>query len=346
MEHGLHGDDPARPLRAGLGLAVLSLLVLERPWIYSSVDVPRVMIGDDLIDALPSASLILLTGSAVLAMAAVALILGWHHRWAAWIVFLVGIWILGVPQGIGGVGHYHHVIWVAAAIAACAPGRALQVASLMVGVAYLFPGLAKLAAGDDWFSGELLRAHLGDQHISGSALLEWTPPAPLLVAMATAAVVFELCFGLAVLTRWRRWAVAVAIGFHLSTGVMMGIWFVPMLLVLPGLAVDRTVERRPAVLEVVPGAVLVLAVLAGLQGIERAWPIAHYPGFDVAPSDEGERMWAVDGTGCRTVGEVLLPDAPAGRQWKVERGRDVAELERLTEQATGRDVRIRVGVTC
>ena len=100
-------------------------------------------------------------------------------------------------------------------------GMPIRIAWLLIGSCYFFPGLAKAVSGH-WFDPE-----------NGQWLLDvqrWAaglPPlhvsAPILVVAAAATVAFEVGFVFLVFSRFRTLAVAMAVAFHLSTFVLMGI---------------------------------------------------------------------------------------------------------------------------
>lgn len=189
-------------------------------------------------------------------------------------------WVIGVPQIYGKVNHHHHLLWLAVLFAAMPALSALRWAWPTMGIVYLFPGLAKLAAAEVLVGGDgmhrIVEVH---QWAHG-----WESPMALNVGMGQVAalgtIVFEVGFIFAAFTRWRRGWAAAGLLFHLGVFVMMGIqfWFAAVVLLV--LIADRSAPR----LNWQPVAVLVLAgaVMAGVAG-SHGWPFAPYPPFDRAP---------------------------------------------------------------
>jgi hypothetical protein len=113
---------------------------------------------------------------AVMVLACLGAIVGWHSRLAAGVAVLVGIYLLGLPELWGKVDHYHHLLWIGAVLAASPCGDALsfdsrgrsvpersvayglplRLAWVILGLVYLFPGLWKLSLGTAWWTGDSL----------------------------------------------------------------------------------------------------------------------------------------------------------------------------------------------
>jgi hypothetical protein len=323
-----------RPARAAdvavLRVVVFGLLAstiwLKRPWRYAGISdallVPPDLLGPVVV-GLPRSHDALLIGS-VLAIAAAA-IAAWGRAVgiAGGAAVLLSVWVLGVTESFGKVDHFHHLLWLAAVLAAgrTAYGATLRVCWLLIGACYFFPGVAKAALGADWFSGRRLEA------IQQTAIVERSihPPFELHGALATVAasgaVVFELGFVFLVLTSYRRWALATAIVFHGATWLLLDIDFRPMILILLAMAYGAERGAEPTTADAPPSParrlavprltsltalavpLLTAVVLAGAGQIVNGWPVAQYPPFDYEPGTEVHTIVAiVDGPeGCRTV---------------------------------------------
>ena len=182
---------------------------------------------------------------------------------AAWAAVGLGVYVLGVPESFGKVGHgRHHLLWFAAVLAAspCAdrlsldaawrarwrpaslPGPApsvrygfpLRLCWLLLGVLYFFPGFWKLYGGGvDWALGDNLRHLLHDKWFE---LEGWRPvvrvdrsPGLTRVA-AVATVVWELGFLPALFVPpWRRAWLVGAFLFHGSIALFLRIDFTSLL---------------------------------------------------------------------------------------------------------------------
>src|SRR5262245_23684100 len=121
-----------------------------------------------------------LSATRVVALAACAsALLGFATRCSALVTCLCTVYLLGLPEFFGKIDHvHHHLVWVSALLAASRSGDALSIDAvrgalrradrgaatappapsvayalplrfvwLLIGVAYFFPGLAKLRAG-------------------------------------------------------------------------------------------------------------------------------------------------------------------------------------------------------
>jgi hypothetical protein len=199
---------------------------------------------------------------AVVLIALVTLgVLGYRTSLVLGLATVVALFVLGLPQNQGKVHHYHNVVWFLAVLAVSPCGAVLSLDALrrgragqpshappagalaalryvwaLMGVLYLFPGLAKLVAAvtDGWASAENQRLILWNKWLQ----LEWyesairpmvrpdTLPDPVLTVGALAVIVGEICVGAAMMfRRTRLTAVVVGLGFHLSTALAMGIFF-------------------------------------------------------------------------------------------------------------------------
>lgn len=268
-------------------------------------------------------------GSALMAAAALAAVVGWHGRIAAAAWALAAVWVHGIPNLYGKVDHNHHLIWFAALLAAtrCTDalsfdarrarlrgepspephvryGFPVRVWWLLMGLIYLFPGLAKVAAqGLGWASPTNIEARLHSKWTSVDPAIEPLMPIddwPLaMVGMGLFTLVFEIAFIVVVFTRFRRLAVVAGVVFHLGTYLFLDIAF-PSLLVcylalLPWEDGEAVYEPPPATsrrgapdrVTVAVAALLVSGGLAfGLALDEHAWPFASYPTFAERPAAE------------------------------------------------------------
>ena len=168
--------------------------------------------------------------------------------------FAAGLYHLGVPQHLGAVEHYHHLLWLLAVLAAspCAdvlsvdaaraaaagttrpPRRALRyglpvwTARVLIGVIFFFPGIHKLAeSGVAWALSDNLRNQMywkWFQHDAMSWRIDRYPR--LMQGMAAAAVVFELtALPLMFWRRARPFVAAAGFVFHMATDLLMHISF-------------------------------------------------------------------------------------------------------------------------
>ncbi len=181
---------------------------------------------------------------------------GAYTRVSALLALVLGVYVLGIPNFFGKIDHYNHLIFFMAimAVSPCADtlsvdafrrawrhgdwtpraSRAyalpLRFIWLLMAVAYLFPGLYKLATGGfAWILGDNFRNIMFRNWVS---LGEWVPflrldSSPLLYqGGAAAAVAFELAFVLLIFFPLLRPVVAVVgFSFHSVTNLVMRIPF-------------------------------------------------------------------------------------------------------------------------
>ncbi|MCL4691524.1 MAG: HTTM domain-containing protein [Candidatus Hydrogenedentes bacterium] len=187
--------------------------------------------------------------------------LGLCSRTCAVIAAFLAMYVLGVPQCIGKVGHYNHLIWFLMVLAVSPCGDAMsvdalirsrsrerlvgisnrstvygfpiRVAEILIGLAYFFPGFWKLwTSGVDWIAGDnltnlVLRYHALQDMARGQWIIEF----PLLLKVGGGAVVlFELAFLFALFRpRTRILAVVAGVAFHLVNWYLLNILFHPLL---------------------------------------------------------------------------------------------------------------------
>lgn len=175
----------------------------------------------------------------------------------AWTVAAIGLLVvLGVPHTVGAVFHDHHLVWLAALLAASPSGDALSVdawraarrgrrlergrsvayglplrfAWVLLGMVFFFPGLWKvLTGGAAWVLGDNLRFQMYAKWAQNEG---FRPPfrvdrfPALLHLGALYVVLLELSFGALVLfRRTRLWAVGGALAFHALTALFLNLRF-------------------------------------------------------------------------------------------------------------------------
>ncbi|MBD1867613.1 hypothetical protein H6F95_09960 [Cyanobacteria bacterium FACHB-471] len=195
----------------------------------------------------------------LLFLASFAALIGLFTSISAWVTVIVGVYALGIPQLYGNVGHYHHLIWIAAILAASrcgdyfscdavfaawkradqgvvAPPAASQAYALplrfvwlVIGSVYFFPGVRKFwISGLDWVFTDNFRYHLYRKWLEN----HWVPgfrvdnyPA-LFMPMALSAILFEAAFiFLVFLPRFRPWIALIGFSFHSAVEFIMRISF-------------------------------------------------------------------------------------------------------------------------
>lgn len=195
---------------------------------------------------------------AVVVLACLAAIVGWHSRLACGVAVFAGIYLLGLPELWGKVDHYHHLLWIGAVLAASPCGDALSIDSrghpipkrgmayglplrlawVILGLVYLFPGLWKLSLGTAWWAGDNLKWHMCQKWFEAGQTIPWlrADHEPLLYrAGGLATVIFEVGFLPLVLWRRTRYlTLAAGLGFHIMCALTMRIWFwlLPVLYVM------------------------------------------------------------------------------------------------------------------
>jgi hypothetical protein len=343
-------------LRVLTPLAVLTVLVADPPWAYGHL--PRsAMVGTrgrGLIDWRPTGGAPVVVASLALAVGCLLVIAGRWVRPAATLVVVLGVWVLGVPQIFTWPSHHHHVLWLMLIVALSGGGTDedprvdpewwVRAALLLIGLVYLFPGIAKAELLPEWVTTDNVRNIILQSRAEKGVGYGFVPPAGLAHLMAAGTIAFELTFLFVTQTRFRRPMVAIAIVFHVTTGITAGIWFESLTIILLAFLVappqqpDRSrLPSRPA--QAVAATLIALVVLTGLGGASRAWPVAHYPAFDyVMEQPTPWRMVARWEGGEAYAGAVILPDAPPARQVKMESAHDEEELAELVEAQVGEPV--------
>ena len=271
---------------------------------------------------------------ALLAAAACALVGLWSRR-SAGLVALLGLAVFGLPNLFGTVRHVHHLVWFPALLAASpcgdawsvdawmrrrhghpapppgpAYGAPLQVAWLLAGCIYAFPGLHKLLSGVNWAWSDNLIHQMRWKWLQVGALPRWRADTwPTLVRIGGLGVLaFELGWlALALIPGARMPLLGATLVFHQVTAQLMFIRFPSLWVLWLGLLphawrgpvalglVRRTGERvsdTPIkathqgatrqtrwLLPAMAATLLGGASVAGVLGVTNGWPFACYPAF-------------------------------------------------------------------
>ena len=297
----------------------------------------------------------------VLLIASLSGLIGLFSRGSALVACLGAVLVLGVSQCFGKVNHTdHHLVWFTALLAASPAGDAwsvdawrkgnfagtagqrsvayalpIRIAWLLVGVAYFFPGVAKLLAGPEWVLSDNVKFLLY-RFWSEKAFLPWPridrwPGACQVAAIAT--IVFEIAFLPCMFFRTARPLAALsALAFHASMWVFLRIRFFALMACYPMFVdwasiLDRIAGRSPpstAAAARAPvgrsarpvaavGAVLVgVQIACGISGID-SWPFSVFPRFAGIVRDAVSRRVEVelrDPSGARRL--VNMPPSKRG----------------------------------
>jgi hypothetical protein len=191
---------------------------------------------------------------------AIMLGVGWFTRTSCIMAMLLSLYVLGVPNFFGGIGHgSHHIIWFLALLAASPSGAVLSVdnwmrrrrgerrvfepsqiyalpirfAWLLLGVIYLFPGLAKASSGPAWFLSDNMRLNLYQKWLSHDFLpvfrVDLVPGLCEFIGATT--IAFEVLFIVLIFfPHIRPWAVLCGFMFHLTIRYFMHIGFLELLI--------------------------------------------------------------------------------------------------------------------
>ncbi len=189
---------------------------------------------------------------------------GFFSRTSAFFAFLLGLYVLGLPQFYGKVSHdTHHLIWFSAllAVSPCGDmfsldavirawrrpegyratlsslsikhGAPIRFAWALFGIIYFFPGLWKLTTYQTWIFGESVRQHTYLAWIFQDIArpffrFDYYPI--LYRSIGAATILFELIFLFFIFFKPTRIFMAIfGIFFHLSIYVFMGINFLPLI---------------------------------------------------------------------------------------------------------------------
>lgn len=275
----------------------------------------------------------------VVAVAGVAVVLGWRPSWSCSVTALAVFYAGWVTTLTGKVNHSHHIMWVLVILAVSPSANTwavrqetrrgsyhwpLMATISVIGLIYFGAGLQKLlSVGLAWgWSDNLANTMTKLAWEKGRGVHQWLIDWPLASrVLGTAALIFELTFlPLLLHPRTRRWVWPLGLVFHGGTRVILGISFLTLeLLYVVFLPFDRTPDiKEPTDVQrrVIASLVAAIAVFS-LLGLERVWPIAAYPGFrgiqsarivDVEITAEGSRYFVTESPQALAVGrERILP---------------------------------------
>lgn len=261
---------PARALaavRIASGTYALGLVLGRLP---SQLDLAREGNGWDPVGVLwpwgsaPAVGLVAMVGVAAL-VAAIALVLGWRHRWTGPSCFVTTLLVTTMASSWGHMFHSDNLVVLHLAVVAWFPaadawsldsrcgraadggpsgtyGWAVRLAALMTTAAYVVAGLAKLRLGGwGWIDGETLRGLVAHDNLRKELIGAPSTPlagpvvrqAWLFTPLALATFVVELGAPVALLTRRSAvgW-VAAAWGFHVGILALMTVSFLYPLMLL------------------------------------------------------------------------------------------------------------------
>lgn len=320
---------------------------------------------------------------AVLVASSALALVGLWTRVAASAALASGLVLLGLPQLFGTVRHYHHLLWFVALLAASpcgdalsldrllgvvrgrAPARSspspayglpLQLAWVLVGLVYFFPGLWKWwTSGIGWALSDNLVHQMHWKWTQTGRLPRLRVDAwPWLCqAGALGVLLFEPAFlVLQFVRRLRPALIAAAVLFHLAARMFLYIPFESLWICYAGLlpwapllaGPEERLLRRfaggpPVARRWVPAAVVGAALAAGVTfaGATRsvaAWPFACYPTFDVrvGPTMPSLEIEVLTADGPRRVPRRVRPPGLDGQRhwglvWALVLERDPARRE-------------------
>jgi len=185
--------------------------------------------------------------------------IGLFTRFSSIMALILGFYVLGAPQYLGKLNHYHHLFWFLAILAMSRSGDSLSIDRLikcwklkshnyflehtpstiyslplrfiwiLIGVLYFFPGFWKIwGSGLDW----ILSGHLKNYMYFKWMSYNYIPPFridqyPLLIKFSAGMVVlFELSFIFLIFSsRLRYLAVLGGFIFHKMTQIFLNIYF-------------------------------------------------------------------------------------------------------------------------
>lgn len=313
----------------------------------------------------------------VVLVAAALTLIGAKTRVSSTILALSLGALLWLVQRQGTPLHVHHLVWLAALVAAGPSGAAwsvdawrlrrapaphehddavwtLRFASLVLGLVYFFPGLHKVVdAGTPFFdAASLLRlVRLKAVEASSSVPLDVDQAPTLVLVGAWLVIVLELAAPFVAL--WRpRLAFFVVVALHGIFTVVLhmpytvlsvfALVFLLFLLVPARLPPLRSLDRRRAV--VVVGGVLVVGIIqAGLRSDMTSYPFACYPTFALpVPHTVDVVIVEVerDGRSEAVSGDVVIPDdMRSASTFAARQLRTAADAQRFLEQRC-RDARL------
>lgn len=238
----------------------------------------------------------------VLGLASLLVALGWRPSWTSTIAALAFFYVGWVTTLTGKVDHSHHLLWVLVvlAVSPCANKWAIRLEHrrgsyqwsamaviVLIGLIYFGAGLQKiLSSGLEWgWSDNLTNTALNQAWEKSRSAPTWLIDYPLVGrTLGTAALFFELLFlPLLLFPKTRRWVWPAGLLFHWGTWLILGIGFLSLqAMYVVFLPLDGTGDSAPPTAtqrRVLTGLVAVVTVFT-LSGVDRAWPVAAYPGFE------------------------------------------------------------------
>jgi hypothetical protein len=280
--------------------------------------------GTAWLDFLPTDQSLFRGAVVVLMVAALLVIVGYRPGITAWLAASAAFYVGFATTLTGKVDHAHHVIWALVIVALSPSANAwsirretragstrwpLAAIMLLLGLIYFGAGLQKLGSDFTWgWSDNLKNIMLNMAWEKNQEPIALLIDYPLIGRiMGLSALVFELSFlPLLIVPRSRRWVWPIGLLFHWGTWLVLGIPFLTLqMLYVVFIPFDKVKDRdRPTFWQSRVIVVLLCWVTVfSLAGIERAWPVAAYPGFD-GKSDhqtndvevvvDGESMFVTD----------------------------------------------------
>jgi hypothetical protein len=253
---------PAADLAVFRVLVVIAWLSMVRPGLAAHFAMyPRELCfppfaWQKVIDSIHVSAIQVWIAYAIFVLGAIGTLIGWRTRLSLIVMTLAGGLVLSIPQFFGKVNHDNDLIWFALLLIASPCGDALSMdakrrgvvreasvayalplvfAIVLLGIAYLFPGIAKArATGAAWGLDGHLRSILHTKWIEFGGWTPWPridrwPAACAALSMGT--LVFELGFlPLSMFRRTRPALLLLGLGFHLGTMHFMRIplWHMAM----------------------------------------------------------------------------------------------------------------------
>lgn len=310
-----------------MATAIAGLFFLDVAWSSSLGTIPESMWNPPLgtawlAEIVPVDRSLVVLAATIFTFGLLGTLAGAFNRWSASAAAMAMLYLGWVHQLSGKTDHYHHTLWFLL-IMAVAPaadiwsvdswrkrrlgiqGRrrrrsdyALPLATIMIiiGLIYFFAGFAKLRVGGlSWvFSDNLsniMHVLWWQRGMEGVPLVASTPISQI---FALVTVVFEIAFlPVALVPKWRKYAVAAGITFHLGTWIVLGISFIALQTMyvvffnwseVPQLDVQARSDRRSpraraGLVWVIATTLLVGVIGFGFAHVERSWPMAAYPTF-------------------------------------------------------------------
>lgn len=324
------GPKTLAALRIAVSAGTVTFAIGNRAFVVPPEGLRFPPAGTAWLDFLPVSQSLYVLGVAAAAGGGVLLAIG--LRRAAWLA-LAGLFYAGwVTTLTGKVDHPHHLMWLllVLAVSPCcniwSVRREARTGSyqwpamatiVVLGLVYFGAGLQKFTSeGLAWgWSDNLANTMVRLGLEKGQPIHEWLIDWPLAgKILGLGALVFELAFLPLMLHPKTRRLWPVGLVFHWGTWWLLGIPFLALQFVyvvfLPWDHAEPSDVPTPAQRRVLVGLVAAVAVFAVL-GLDRAWPVAAYPGF------AGVQQPVVDTFEVTVDGEEMFVselDSPLGRQ--------------------------------